>query len=350
VKRTVKIDIVRIALDATYSVDPYPSGVAVYSRELLSGLAAAYPEDEFLHCFRLKQFRKAPRSRIHNVRRRLLLPVNFFRAPLFHALNQRVDSRPAKRVVSTFHDLFVMTGEYSSDSFRARFTQRAIRAARNSDLIIAVSTFTANQVASLLHFDPERIQVIPHGVRLPSEISETREEMILCVGALQVRKNTIRLVEAFETLSCGWRLVLAGAPHGYGAGVILDRIAASPARSRITLTGYLPPAELEQLYNRASIFAFPSLDEGFGIPVLEAMAHGIPVLTSNRSALPEVAGDAALLVNPFDVEEIRAALERLIDNRELREQLACRGRARAAQFTWERAVRATHQAYERLLS
>jgi glycosyltransferase involved in cell wall biosynthesis len=340
---------VRVALDATYSVDPYPSGVAVYSRELLSGLAATYPEDEFLHCYRLKQFRKAPRSSAPNVRQRLLLPVNLFQASVFHALNQRVDRRPAKRVVATFHDLFAMTGGYSSESFRALFTQRAIQAARNSDLIIAVSAFTANQVASLLRFDPARIQVIPHGVRLPSEIPTAREEMILCVGALQVRKNTIRLVEAFETLSCGWRLVLAGAQHGYGASLILDRIAASPARSRITLTGYVSPVELEQLYNRASIFAFPSLDEGFGIPVLEAMAHGVPVITSNRSALPEVAGGAAWLVNPFDVEEIRAALERFIGDPELREQLAQRGRTRAAQFTWERAVRTTYETYERLL-
>ncbi|MGH9585237.1 MAG: glycosyltransferase family 4 protein [Bryobacteraceae bacterium] len=340
----------QIALDATYSADPHPSGIAVYSREILSGLASAYPRDEFSHCYRAKQWKHAPRPAFPNVRRKLLLPpLPAFRASLFHALNQRVDARPARSVVSTFHDLFVMTGEYSAPSFRARFTQQALQAARNSDFIIAVSRFTAGQVAALLHFDRLRIEVIPHGVRLPPAVSAERENMILSVGALQRRKNIVRLVEAFERLPSDWRLVLAGAQNGYRAAAILERIAASPARERIAVTGYVSSSELDRLYSRASIFAFPSLDEGFGIPVLEAMAHGTPVVTANRSALPEAAGDAALLVDPFEADDIHIALSRLIDNPELRRKLSAQGRARAALFTWEKAVCATHKIYERLL-
>ena len=124
-----------------------------------------------------------------------------------------------------------------------------------------------------------------------------RENVILNVGAIQKRKNIARLVAAFETVAPEWRLVLAGS-DGYGAEEIRARIAASPARERIAVLGYVTPEELAGWYARASVFAFPSLDEGFGMPVLEAMAAGVPVVTSNRSALPEVAGDAALLVDP----------------------------------------------------
>ncbi len=304
-----------------------------------------------MHCYRPKQFRKVPQPQFPNVRRRLLLPpIPTFRAGLFHALNQRVDRRPAKAVVSTFHDLFVITGEYSPAEFRARFEEQARRAAENSDLIIAVSEFTAQQVSSLLGFDRARIRVVPHGVHEAAvDPVSRRENMILFVGALQTRKNIARLVEAFESLPKNWILVLAGAPGGYGARSIVDRIKRSSCNERIRVTGYVSRQELEQLYSQASIFAFPSLDEGFGIPVLEAMVHGVPVVTSNRSALAEVAGDAALLIDPQQTEELRSALNRLIEDCELRSRLIELGRSRARMYTWERAVRATHAVYEELL-
>lgn len=340
----------RIALDATYSVDPHPSGIAIYSRELLTGLAHSYPQDEFLHCYRLKQIRNAPPNSARNVRRRLLLPpVSAFQADIFHALNQRVDRRPAKAVISTFHDLFVLTGNYSSPEFRARFSQQARSAARNSDVIIAVSEFTANQVTNLLGFDRSKIRVVPHGVHSPASLNPSkRENIILFVGALQVRKNIVRLVEAFERLPREWMLVLAGAANGYGARSILDRIEKSPNRDRIQVTGYVDRPNLEKLYSRASIFAFPSLDEGFGIPVLEAMAHGVPVIASNSSALPEVAKDAALLVDPLETEELTQALKEVIENPELKSKLVSLGLSRAKSFTWQRTVRSTHKVYEEL--
>jgi len=281
-------------------VDRHPSGIAVYSSEILGGLAEQHPEDFFLHCYRPKQFRSSPRPDRKNVRRRMLIPpLPTFKADVFHALNQRVDKRPANIVVSTFHDLFVLTGEYSTPEFRARFSQQARLAAQNSDLIVAVSDFTANQVSSLLDIPRARIRVIPHGVSMSSDVEAgRREKLILSVGALQIRKNVVRLVEAFEQLPGDWSLVLAGAAGGFGAEQILQRIESSPFRDRIQVTGYVSRAKLSELYLRASIFAFPSLDEGFGIPVLEAMAHGVPVITSNGSALVEAAGSAALLVDP----------------------------------------------------
>ena len=341
----------RVALDATYSVDAQPSGIGIYSCEILWGLPKEYPAVEFLHCYRPKQFGRAPRTPLRNVHRRLLQPpLPTIRADVYHALNQRVDVRPAKAAVSTFHDLFVMTGEYSPPEFRSRFTVQAQRAATNSDLIIAVSNFTASQVTSLLGFDPARIRVIPHGVHRPSDDDPLpREKLILFVGALQIRKNVTRLVEAFEDLPAGWRLVLAGAPTGYGAQGILERIDRSRCRERIEVTGYISREHLERLYSQASIFAFPSLDEGFGMPVLEAMAHGVPVVTSAGSALGEVSGNAAMYVDARDTAQIRSALYRLIEDCDLRKRLSRLGRARALLFSWERSVRETYSVYEELV-
>lgn len=243
-----------------------------------------------------------------------------------------------------------MTADYSSPEFRARFTEQARRAAAHSDCIIAVSEFTALQVRDLLGFDKARIRVVPHGVHLPQSAEESpREKVVLFVGALQVRKNVVRLVEAFETLPNDWQLVLAGSPGGYGAKKILQRIQASRAFSRIRVTGYIPTRELVQLYRRASIFAFPSLDEGFGMPVLEAMAHSVPVLTSNRSALAEVAAKAALTVDPEQTEEIAAGLRELASDESARAGLAALGRARARQFPWSRPVEETYSIYRQML-
>lgn len=343
----------RIALDATYSIDRHPSGIAVYSREMLEGLAREHPADSFLHCYRLKQFRNASVPAAKNVRRRPLVPpLPTFRADLFHALNQRVDKRPAAKVVSTFHDLFVLTEEYSAPDFRSRFSDQARRAAENSDLIITVSEFTAKQVHDVLGFPETRIRVVPHGVRMAPgrKTSGTREKSILFVGALQTRKNVIRIVEAFEAISCDWRLILAGSTSGYGADQILRRIESSHSRDRIEVTGYIDGIHLQKLYSAASIFAFPSMAEGFGMPVLEAMASGIPVITSNNSALAEVAGGAAYLVNPGSTGEITEALKRLTEDSELREALRDLGLERASQFSWQSAVRETYAVYEELLA
>jgi glycosyltransferase involved in cell wall biosynthesis len=340
---------VTIALDATYSLGKNLSGVGVYSREMMFGLASAHPEEQFHFCYRPHRFLRSLQDTLPpNASRRLLLGAPS--AAIFHALNQRVDAK-ARRTVSTFHDLFVMTGDYSSPEFRARFTEQAREAAARSDLIIAVSNFTASQVAHLLAVEPSRIRVIHHGVRLHSPSRDHRERssddqsIVLSVGALQRRKNVARLVRAFERLPNSWRLTLAGAPDGYGAAEELRAVHESPARDRIDVLGYVTSAQLDNLYSRASIFAFPSLDEGFGMPILEAMAHGVPVLTSNCSAMPEVAGDAALLVDPLNMDD---ALLRLAEDESLRAELKHRGLERIKQFTWESAVEKTWAVYDEL--
>lgn len=333
----------RIALDATYSVASQPSGIAVYSREILDGLPKLFPAEQYVRSYRWKQWRQ------NGFRGRLLLPpLPTFRAHVFHALNQRVDSRMAPRVVSTFHDLFVMTAEYSSPEFRQRFERQARDAAARSDLIIAVSQFTASQVEELLKVPAARIRVIPHGARPPQRPRPQADPpFILCVGAIQARKNTSNLVRAFAAVPEPWRLVLAGSCGGYGSDEIIALVRDNP---RIEITGYVSPQRLEELYCSAAVFAFPSLDEGFGMPVIEAMAAGIPVLTSDRSAMREVAEGAALLVDPLNVDDIAHGLCALAEDRVLRARLIEAGLERSRRFTWDVAVQRTHAVYRELSS
>ena len=339
-----------IGLDATYSLGDNLSGVGVYSRELLLGLASGQPKARFEWYYRPHRYLRSWAAEVPpHVRRRVLLePMPLGRPALFHGLNQRLPRARLRCAVATFHDLFVMTGDYSTAEFRARFSEQARDAARRADAIIAVSAFTASQVVGLLNVEPSKVTVVHHGVRDLAYRAAPREKVILNVGAVQVRKNIARLVEAFESVDAEWRLVLAGGA-GFGSERILARIEGSPACDRIQVLGYVSPDDLAGWYSRASVFAFPSVDEGFGMPVLEAMAAGLPVVTSTRSALPEVAGDAALLVDPEDTTGLARSLRELTREPDLREDLARRGRDRAREFTWEDAARRTWDVYSRLL-
>jgi glycosyltransferase involved in cell wall biosynthesis len=175
---------------------------------------------------------------------------------------------------------------------------------------------------------PDADVLARHGIDFP---------YVLGVGTLEPRKNLPRLVDAFVGLGDaargGRRLVLVG-PIGWDSGETMSSISAHP--DRVVAVGAVPDADLPALYRNATAFAYPSLYEGFGLPVLEAMIAGVPVLTSDTSSMPEVGGDAALYVSPRSVESIRAGLEQLLTDAALRERLAAAGPARAAQFSWTR--------------
>lgn len=343
-----------IAIDASYSLDRNLTGVGVYSRHILFGLARHHPEHRFLFCYRPHRFFRSLNERLPlNASRALLRTggIGPWRAGLFHALNQRIDRKPAPRAVSTFHDLFVLTDEFSSPDFRKRFAEQARNAAARSDLIIAVSQFTADQVCDLLSVDSGRIRVIHHGVTpppFPPPPDAGRQNIILHVGAIQERKNIARLVEAFERVPEGWRLVLAGSA-GFGAEQILARIGQSPKRNAIEWLGYVDAARLESLYARARVFAFPSLGEGFGIPVIEAMARGVPVITSMHAALREVGASAAMYVDAENVDSIADALLKLIESESRRNDYRLAGLERASAFTWDYAVQQTWNVYRELM-
>jgi len=340
----------RIALDATYSLGDGLSGVGVYSREILNGLAAtdfAEGWDWFYRSQRYLRARRLPQP--SNVTRRFLADSWGNRsAGIFHGLNQRLPKRRFRRQIATFHDVFVLTGDYSTPEFRERFALQAREAAAGADLVIAVSAFTASQIEEYLHVPGSRIRVIHHGVIRRPIPDFPREKVVLCVGAIQRRKNQAMLIRAFRALPDDWTLVLTGSP-GYEAAEAVYEVANSPAKDRIRITGYLTDDEIGKWYARASIFAFPSMDEGFGMPVLEAMAAGIPVIAGNRSALPEVCGDAAELIDPRNEEELASALLRLATDDTRREELVDRGLLHAGEFRWEDAVLKTLAVYRELL-
>jgi glycosyltransferase involved in cell wall biosynthesis len=266
-------------------------------------------------------------------------------------------------LVITVHDLsFIRFPELFRPANRLYLTVMTRLSARRVQRLIAVSAHTAAETTRLLNVPPERIDVVYHGVEpnfhpLPAdEIAafcrrkKLPERFVLFVGTLEPRKNLVRLVEAFARVRDGQvGLVLAG-----GKGWLYDELFAQVEslglNEKVIFAGYVPNEELPLWYNAATLLAYPSLYEGFGLPVLEAQACGTPVLTSNVSSLPEAAGDAALMVDPYDVEALAEGLNRLLTDDTLVQELRKRGLAHARQFSWPHAAQETTRVYRRALA
>jgi glycosyltransferase involved in cell wall biosynthesis len=266
-------------------------------------------------------------------------------------------------VVITIHDLsFIRFPTLFRTANRFYLTMLTRLSARRARRLIAVSAHTAAETTRLLGIPSERIDVVYHGVDpafhpLPAdEVAVFRqrqglpERFVLCVGTLEPRKNQTRLVEAFARIHDGQvKLVLVGG-KGWLYDELFTRVEASGLSKEIIFPGYVMSDELPLWYNAATILAYPSLYEGFGMPVLEAQACGTPVLTSNVSSLPEAAGDAASMVDPYDVEALAAELDRLLTDKPLRHELRKRGLAHASQFTWPLMAQETADVYRRALA
>ena len=354
-----------IGLDAGNWFDRPPTGVAVYARNLTRRLAESHPDQQFVWHLRSNRYLRSLRTALpSNASRRLAetFPGHpaVGRVGLFHGLNQRLPQGRLPRTVATFHDLFAMTGDYSSAEFRERFSSLAAETAGRADHVIAISAHTARLVTDLLGYPRAQVTVVHHGAeRLePPEPSRAREILgrmgisapfVLHMGTIQARKNVDRLVSAFEEAGEGRELVLAGS-FGYGGPQLARRLERSPSRARIRLTGHVSDLARACLYSEAEVLLFPSLDEGFGLPVVEAMSSGLPVVTSNLSALPEVAGDAAVLVDPHDVGSIANGLGKVLSSPGLQAELKELGVRRARAFTWQRCADETWAVYQRLLA
>jgi glycosyltransferase involved in cell wall biosynthesis len=234
-------------------------------------------------------------------------------------------------------------------------------AARRADRVIAHSRAAASEIAEDMEVPKERIDVIPHGPGVESSAEPTPEPelrarlglgpgpIVLAVSALLAHKNVGSLVEALPEIKRAAReatVVVPANPTPLGEQLAV-RARALGVGGALILPGWVSPSDLEGLYAAASCFVLPSFREGFGLPVLEAMRRGVPVACSNASALPEVAGEAALMFDPNRSDELADAVTRLLRDRDLAEELAARGRVRAAQFTWRRAAVETLASFER---
>lgn len=365
-----------IALDATYTVDPEPSGIAVYSRKLIESLATLDTSHRFLICYRFSRFSRrreflrpgiSPGNTGPAFALRLFQePLTFWlpwQADLFHSLAQRPPAFHFRKEMVTVLDIFPITGrDYATSEFQRKFSALLLKAIDRAARIVTLSHYTADQLARHCGVAQERIRVVPAGVDLPSRTMTAEErlrererlagkgnEMVLSVGAIQTRKNTLNALRALALLPANYKLVLAGS-NGYGSEAVYDFIGSARLESRVTLLGYVPADRLPVLYQAASLFLFPSWEEGFGLPVLEAMAYGLAVVAAQTSSLPEVGGEAALYVDPGDPRDIAAKVMRTVEDTGLRENMIQQGLARAREFTWRRTAEATLRVYDEVLA
>ena len=264
---------------------------------------------------------------------------------------------PRQRTVVTVHDLAFLTHPQAFPvQWRAMFRAGLARAVRSADALVTVSRHTAEDLLRRTRAMASRVHVVPLAASLPSEPQDVAatlrrlrvpEPYVLSVGTQEPRKNLVRLIRAYRRLAARGAphsLLLAG-PLGWGQGPLL-REASSAGPGSVVFTGALSTEHLDALYRGADVFCYPSLYEGFGLPVLEAMLRGVPCVVSTSSSLPEVAGEAALLVDPLSTAGIAEALERVVSEPGLAHRLREAGRARAARYTWEQTARRTLEVYK----
>lgn len=280
---------------------------------------------------------------------------------LFHEPNYILGPYRGPSVI-TIHDLSHLHFPQFHPADRVDYFNRELPASvERAEHIITVSHFVRQEIIKVLGVAPERVSVTYNGVDpryRPAEAATLAPVLarygladlryLLVVGTLEPRKNLQGLIEAYESLPAAWQqqhpLVLAGA-RGWGEAAFLSRLERLEQRGRVLRLGYVPEADLPHLYAGASGFAFPSVYEGFGLPALEALACGVPTLVGSRSSLPEVVGEAALVVDTLSHDALRAGLERLMGDEAWRAEARQRGPARAAEFTWARCVEDTVAVY-----
>ena len=282
---------------------------------------------------------------------------------IVHSLASTAPLRGRFRRVTTIHDLnYKLVPEAHFGLLRLGMAVLVPASARRAHRIVVDAQATAVELQQHLRVSPRKVDVVPLGVSQEPPIAPTaesdlrrdlglgRSRILLSVSAKRPHKNLMRLLEAHAQLDSSLRsvLVLPGYPTPHEADLIA-RVRALGTEDQVRFPAWVSAADLEGLYAAAAAFVFPSLHEGFGLPVLEAMRRGVPVACSDCSTLPEVAGDAALLFDPYDKGSIRAALEEVLGDESLRERLSAAGRARASQFTWEATAEGTVAAYGRAL-
>ena len=290
---------------------------------------------------------------------------------LFHATNYQAPALRRARLVTTVHDInFVRFPEMQSKGIR-RFIHSLPRLLERSRVVLTDSGFTAEELMEVYRLPKEKVRVVYPGLNPVFHVEPTAEEKDMAlrayclqtpylayIGNLHPRKNLVTLVEAFNILRRrGLRHKLAVIGGG-GLGRLNDveyrkmsrRVADLGLQDEVIFTGYVPDERLKSLLVQADILVFPSIYEGFGLPPLEAMACGVPVITSRRASLPEVVEDAALLLeDPLDAEEIAAKVELLLSDRDLRARLVGKGKERAHRFTWEKAAREVREIYDQVM-
>ena len=377
--REAVLSAVHVGLNLVYLVPGESGGMEVYARELIPRLVAAAPHHRFT-TFLSREAHASP-GPWHELTGSVLVPVNannrveWVRGEqqllpplaqragidLLHSLANTAPGWGRFRRVVTIHDLIHRAIPDSHSGLRALGMRILVPlAARRSHGIIADSNATAGDVKRFLHVASEKIDVVPLGVGTTRRVAPRPEAelrawlragdrpLVLSVSAKRAHKNLMRLIDAMARTDEATRplLVLPGYHTDYEDRLRAHADATGVQRD-VRFLGWVSPEDLEGLYAASACFVFPSLAEGFGLPILEAMGRDVPVACSDRGAIAEVAGDAALLFDPTSPAEIARAMTRLLRDDELARRLREAGRRRVEQFSWEATAVGTLASYER---
>ena len=377
----------RIAIDYTAAIRQ-GAGIGNYVRDLVDALLAQDSKNQYTLLTSGRPTRERPFPKADNVRARsIIIPDRYlnilwyrWRLPLhatfftgqvdiYHGPDFVLPPINGKvRKIVTVHDLaFLEHPEYAVPQLVAFLNKVVPEAVGSADVVAAVSQATRQTLIEHFKTPAGKITIIPNGVRShfrritdPILLAATRHKfglkhpLVLGVGTLEPRKNHPGLIKAFhQAQSASGKkqrpamLALAGGP-GWLYEETQQLVTKLKLEKKVRFLGRVSELELITLYSMADVFAFPSFFEGFGLPPLEAMACGAPVITSNTSSLPEVVGDAALLINPYNTSELAQAMIRLLEDEKLREELQQKGYARAQLFTWPKSASKMLSVYQRL--
>lgn len=363
----------RVAIDLSHLArhGGLGGGIGLYGEELTGAYRRLQVSDmEFVYLRGLKVFpRKNRLTKVFNLLMELLwlhvlLPLRLAREriDLVHMPANVAPLYSPCPVVVTIHDANFCRFPKTYDSSYRRYARVAFSiSARRAARVITVSSTSAQDVTRYFGAKPEKVSVVYSGMShdldsVLSECGDAEQPYILFVGALEPHKNVVRLVEAFalfrterDTLARSYQLIIAGTMSRD-----TERIVAAIARLRldgiVRLVGAVSQAQRDWLYEHAAVFAFPSMNEGFGFPPLEAMARNVPVVAASAGALPEVLGDAALYCDPFDTNDIARVLSEAAFDQPLRSRLVQSGLKRVERFTWEKTSAATLDVYREVLA
>lgn len=353
------------------------TGLGVYTRALAGALGTAVPGLTVVEAT-IPAFMRQPRQplvqklfaaywQIAHAQFVLPLMARRHKVDLVHYTVPMVvsDRLPCPAVV-TIHDIIpVIYPEWVQPVRGARMRRGMMSAAMHARHLVADSDATRNDLIAHLRVPPDRVTVVPLGadhleVLADSAVGDAfvrhldlRPGYVLCVGSLEPRKNLARVIEAFALLRQGssdaTQLVIVGGAN-WGAGQLHQQVEARGLAAQVRFTGHVDARELAALYSRAGLFVYPSLYEGFGLPLLEAMTYGCPVVASNRSSLPEVVGDDAVLIDPTDVGSLAEGMSRVLNDPAFADALRVRGRLRAARYTWGQCAEETAAVYRKVLA
>jgi glycosyltransferase involved in cell wall biosynthesis len=364
----------RLALDVS-PLAGIRAGIGTYVAQILQELIRVAPEHEY-HLYAplplpeedVKAFGARPHVRIVRCHPLLMgLRARRDRVDLFHGMNHKLRGWGRYGGVVTIYDLALDRFPRFSRKFfgQRRSFLRTRRTALRASRVVTISENSARDIMELYGVPRERIAIVSPAVgagfhpvadpamreAMKARYGIQRSGFVLSAGGTEPRKNIPRLLEAFgraRELRDELNLVVVGGMER-GAEAIREAVRRARLEQAVILPGHVPLDDLRTLYASCTVFVFPSLYEGFGMPVLEAMACGAPVVSSNASSLSEVAGDAALLVDPTDAQEMATAMIRMVEDKELREDLRRKGALRAKAYSWERSARDLLQVYRDLI-